>query len=74
MNRFSTDDRYFAKHYTKYGVIPTEDELPYKASEISACGKYVHPERDREKYTKKKVSEKQLRQIIRETLNKLTQY
>ena len=34
MNHFTTDDRYFAKYYTKYGVIPTDEELPYMTQSI----------------------------------------
>ena len=80
MNHFTTDDRYFAKHYTKYGVIPTDEELPYKASDNSASGKYVHPDEDnnkgksnkhmKQKQTKQtiKLNESQLRNIIKESI------
>lgn len=80
MNHFTTDDRYFAKYYTKYGVIPTDEELPYKASENSASGKYVHPDEDnnkgksnkhmKQKQNKQtiKLNESQLRNIIKESV------
>ena len=80
MNHFTTGDRYFAKHYTKYGVIPTDEELPYKASDNSASGKYVHPDEDnnkgksnkhmKQKQTKQtiKLNESQLRNIIKESI------
>lgn len=80
MNHFTTDDRYFAKHYTKYGVIPTDEELPYKASDNSASGKYVHPDEYnnkvksnkhiKQKQTKQtiKLNESQLRNMIKESI------
>ena len=80
MNHFTTDDRYFAKYYTKYGVIPTDEELPYKASENSASGKYVHPDEDnnkgksnkhmKQKQNKQttKLNESKLRKIIKESI------
>lgn len=80
MNHFTTDDRYFAKYYTKYGVIPTDEELPYKASDNSASGKYVHPDDDnnkgksnkhmKQKQTKQtiKLNESQLRNMIKESI------
>lgn len=55
MNHFDTDNREFAKHFVKFGLIPTDDELPYEASEESAMGGYVHPMKDIEKFRKKKL-------------------
>lgn len=76
MNHFTFDDRYFAKHYTQYGVIPTDKELPYKASENSACGKYVHPDDDNngnKKHNMKKrikLTESQLNRVVKESVRK----
>ena len=83
MNHFTTDDRYFAKYYTKYGVIPTDEELQYKASDNSASGRYVHPDEDnnKEKSNKRmkqkqnkqtiKLNESQLRCLIKESIKNL---
>lgn len=74
MNHFTSDDRYFAKHYTQYGMIPTDKELPYKASENSACGKYVHPDDDNngnKKHNMKrkiKLTESQLNRVVKESM------
>lgn len=77
MNHFTSDDRYFAKHYTQYGMIPTDKELPYKASENSACGKYVHPDDDNnsnKKHNMKKrvrLTESKLNRVVKESVNKI---
>lgn len=54
MNYFDTDNREFAKHFVKYGLIPTDKELQYDASEESAMGGYVHPMKDLEQIKKTK--------------------
>ena len=74
MSHFDQDDRYFADYFVKYGVIPTDDELPYEASEDSAMGEYVHPMDDMEIFNKKqigknmKIDESKLKAIIAESV------
>lgn len=77
MSHFDQDDRYFADYFVKYGVIPTDDELPYEASEDSAMGEYVHPMDDMENFNKKqreknmKIDENKLKAIIAESIRKV---
>lgn len=81
MNYFDTDNRKFAKEFVDYGIFSTDDTLPYKASENSAMGEYVHPLNDMKniKLTKPKLhgmkknrikmTESQLNRVIRESVN-----
>ena len=77
MSHFDQDDRYFADYFVNYGVIPTDDELPYEASEDSAMGEYVHPMDDMENFNKKqreknmKIDERKLKAIIAESIRKV---
>lgn len=77
MSHFDQDDRYFADYFVNYGVIPTDDELPYEASEDSAMGEYVHPMDDMENFNKKqieksmKIDESKLRAIIAESIKRV---
>lgn len=73
MSHFDQDDRYFANYFVKYGVIPTDDELPYEASEDSAMGEYVHPLDDMERFNKAavKISEGKLKEIIAKSIKKV---
>ena len=60
MNYFDTDNRKFAKEFVDYGVISTDDTLPYKASEESAMGEYVHPLKDMRSIKLNKIKDKNI--------------
>lgn len=86
MNYFDTDNRKFAKEFVDYGVFSTDDTLPYKASEESAMGEYVHPLKDMRSIKLHKVKDKsidsmnnnrirltesQLRRIVKESVDSI---
>lgn len=72
MNHFDTDNREFAKSFVKYGVIPTDKDLPYEADEESAMGNYVHPLKDMKKMKKTvRIGEHELREIISKSITKI---
>lgn len=85
MNYFDTDNRKFAKEFVDYGIFSTDDTLPYKASENSAMGEYVHPLNDMKniKLTKPKLhgmkknrikmTESQLSRVIKESVRSILQ-
>ena len=60
MNYFDTDNRKFAKEFVDYGVFSTDDTLPYKASEESAMGEYVHPLKDMRSIKLNKIKDKNI--------------
>lgn len=60
MNYFDTDNRKFAKEFVDYGVFSTDDTLPYKASEESAMGEYVHPLKDMRSIKLHKIKDKRI--------------
>jgi len=70
MNYFDTDNREFAKHFVKYGLIPTDKELQYDASEESAMGGYVHPMKDLEQIKKQNRNKHEDKDIKTENMSK----
>ena len=70
MNYFDTDNREFAKHFVKYGLIPTDKELQYDASEESAMGGYVHPMKDLERIKKQNRNKHEDKDIKTENMSK----